>query len=61
MSYKGAKSGSKEIPGGGPKGSVLGMHQFLILINRDGFKELDIRLEEKLQGQRTQNINENAC
>ena len=48
MSYKGAKSGSKDMPGGGPQGTVLGMFLFIILINSAGFKEVDMRLGENM-------------
>ena len=37
VSFKGAKSESKDMPGGGPQGTVLGMYLFLILINDAGF------------------------
>ena len=46
LSYKGAKSGVKEMPGGGPQGTVLGMFLFIILINSAGFKEVDLKLGE---------------
>ena len=38
VTYKGDKSGIKEIPGGGPQGTILGMFLFLVLINEAGFK-----------------------
>ena len=38
VSYKGEKSGVKEMPGGGPQGTILGMFLFLVLINDAGFK-----------------------
>ena len=37
VSYKGEKSSSKEMPGGGPQGTILGMFLFIILINSAGF------------------------
>ena len=48
LSYKGAKSGRKGLPGGGPQGTVLGMFLFIILINSAGFKEVDRKLWEKI-------------
>ena len=41
VAYKGAKSASKPMPGGGPQGTVLGMLLFLVLINSAGFPEAD--------------------
>ena len=41
VSFKNAKSELKEMPGGGPQGTVLGMYLFLILINEAGF-DLDM-------------------
>ena len=38
VSYKGVKSGVKEMPGGGSQGTILGMFLFLVLINDAGFK-----------------------
>ena len=38
--FKGVKSSRKQLPGGGPQGTVLGMFLFLILINRAGFSNL---------------------
>ena len=37
VSYKGEKSDSKDMQGGGPQGTILGMFLFLILINSAGF------------------------
>ena len=37
VTYRGEKSGSKEMPGGGPQGKVLRMLLSLILINDAGF------------------------
>jgi len=39
VSYKGEKSSSKEMPGGGPQGTILGMFLFIILINKAGLSE----------------------
>ena len=38
VAYKGEKSGVKEMPGGGPQGTILGMFLFLVLINDAGIK-----------------------
>ena len=46
--FQGAKSESKEMPGGGPQGTVLGMFLFLILINKAGFSDQSKKLGEKL-------------
>ena len=48
VTFNGAKSASKEMPGGGPQGTVLGMFLFLILINKAGFEEQNLKLGEKL-------------
>ena len=37
--FKGEKSERKNLPGGGPQGTILGMFLFLILINAAGFRE----------------------
>ena len=39
VSYKGVKSANKQMPGGGPQGTVLGMLLFIVLINSAGFAE----------------------
>ena len=48
VNYKNEKSKSKDMPGGGPQGTILGMFLFLILINSAGFpeanRELGIRI-----------------
>ena len=36
--YKGEKSGIKDLPGGGPQGTLLGLLLFIILINDLGFE-----------------------
>ena len=46
--FQGATSKSKEMPGGGPQGTVLGMFLFLILINKAGFTNQSKKLGEKL-------------
>ena len=48
VTFNGAKSGTKEMPGGGPQGTVLGMFLFLILINKAGFEEQNWKMGEKL-------------
>ena len=39
VTYKGERSGVKEMPGGGPQGTILGMLLFIVLINSAGFDE----------------------
>ena len=39
VSYKGAISERKAMPGGGPAGTILGMFLFVILINPIGFSQ----------------------
>ena len=46
--YNGATSGTKQMPGGGPQGTVLGMFLFLILINKAGISDQHRNLGEKL-------------
>ena len=44
LTYRGAQSGKKEMPGGGPQGTVLGMFLFIVLINLIGFSGQDRHL-----------------
>ena len=41
VTYRGVQSGVKEMPGGGPQGTILGMLLFLVLINSAGFAHED--------------------
>ena len=38
LNYKGKESDMKNMPGGGPQGTILGMFLFIILINSAGFQ-----------------------
>ena len=48
LTYRGAQSGKKEMPGGGPQGTVLGMFLFIILINSVGFENQNREIGEKI-------------
>ena len=48
VSYKGEKSSVKEMPGGGPQGTIRGMFLFLVLINDASFKNKRESLGEKI-------------
>ena len=37
--YKGEKSGRKDMPGGSPQGTILGLFLFLVQINEAGFEK----------------------
>ena len=37
VTYKGENSNQKDMPGGGPQGTILGLFLFLIQINDAGF------------------------
>ena len=39
LRYKGATTGGKPLPGGGPQGTLLGLLLFLVLINDCGFED----------------------
>ena len=41
VAHMGEESGKKQMPGGGPQGTVLGMLLFIVLINNAGFPEED--------------------
>ena len=41
VAHMGEESGKKQMPGGGPQGTVLGMLLFIVLINSAGFPEED--------------------
>ena len=46
--YKGAMSGLKELPGGGPQGTLLGLLLFLVLINDVGFPNQENNIGEQI-------------
>ena len=48
VTHNGAASGTKDMPGGNPQGTVLGMFLFLILINQAGLENQNRKLGEKL-------------
>ena len=48
LSYLRAKSGSKQMPGGGGQGTVLGMFLFIILLNSAGFKQEELKMGETM-------------
>ena len=53
VKYKGEKSETKEMPGGGPQGTILGLFLFLVMINDAGYPD-----ENREMGKRiTQAIN----
>ena len=48
--FKGETSDRKQLPGGGPQGTILGMFLFLILINAAGFRNRIKNTGELLTG-----------
>ena len=48
LNYRWAHSGRKEMPGGGPQGTVLGMLLFIVLINSVGFMQEDRAIGERM-------------
>lgn len=46
--YKGTSSSSKDLPGGGPQGTLLGLLLFLVLINDLGFEDQKNNIGELL-------------
>ena len=46
VNFKGETSEKKQLPGGGPQGTLLGMFLFLILINAAGFQNLEKKTGE---------------
>ena len=48
VNYKGKDSTSKDMPGGGPQGTLLGLFLFLILINDAGFPQKEKNIGMKL-------------
>ena len=46
--YKGAMSGLKELPGGSPQGTMLGLLLFLVLINDVGFTNQENNIGEQI-------------
>ena len=50
--YKGATSSSKDLPGGGPQGTLLGLLLFLVLINDVGFQGQENNVGEHVTSRR---------
>ena len=46
--YKGATSSPKDLPGGGPQGTLLGLLLFLVLINDAGYEGQENRVGENI-------------
>ena len=49
LTYRGAQSEKKKMPGGGPQGTILGMFFFIILINSVGFVNQNREIGEKIR------------
>ena len=50
LRYKGRNSGRKQLPGGGPQGTKLGLFLFLILINAAGLGYLEKQIGKQITG-----------
>ena len=50
--YKGVQTNAKQLPGGGPQGTLLGLLLFLILINSCGFEDQDTSVGETITKQK---------
>ena len=48
VNYKGETTEEKQLPGGGPQGTLLGLLLFLILINFCGFGEQQWKIGEDI-------------
>ena len=50
--YKGATSRPKNLPGGGPQGTLLGLLLFLVLINNAGFQNQSNNVGQLITGRK---------
>ena len=48
VKYKGVTTESKNLPGGGPQGTLLGLLLFLVLVNQCGFEANECDIGEKI-------------